>query len=324
VGFEALGMCEAAWRLARDYAAERYSMGKPIAQHDLIADMLDEMQTDIQGIRALAVEAGTDTEVFNRKRLQLRYLTDPDTPEYDALAREIEEMQWKVRLVTPLVKYIGSEKAAEMGKRCVQIHGGCGYTTEYGAEKLLRDAMVLPIYEGTSQIQALMATKDNLLAITKNPSAFARRLFDTWRLSHFAFDALERRVAGIRYHALAAEKTLMTRILRDKWAAARKSPDQTTAQAMKDWDPKRDFAPALLHAENLTRILTDAAICEALWAQVQRWPDRGEVLERYLERAEPRCVDLRNRIRTTGDRLLRQLQDRQRDEPRGVAKSEAA
>ena len=93
---------------------------------------------------------------------------------------------------------------------------------------------------------------------------------------------------------------------------------------MKDWDPKRDFAPALLHAENLTRILTDAAICEALWAQVQRWPDRGEVLERYLERAEPRCVDLRNRIRTTGDRLLRQLQDRQRDEPRGVAKSEAA
>jgi hypothetical protein len=87
--------------------------------------------------------------------------------------------------------------------------------------------------------------------------------------------------------------------VRDKWKAT---------QSMRDWDPKRDFAPALLHAENLTRMLADAAVCEALWAQAQRWPARREVLGRYLERAEPRCTDLLHRIRTTGARLLRQLQ----------------
>jgi hypothetical protein len=46
----------------------------------------------------------------------------------------------------------------------LQIHGGVGYTKEYGAEKLLRDALVMPIYEGTSQIQSLMAMKDAMSA----------------------------------------------------------------------------------------------------------------------------------------------------------------
>jgi alkylation response protein AidB-like acyl-CoA dehydrogenase len=309
VGFEALGICENAVRLARDYAAERHSMGKPIAVHELIADMLDEMQTDIQGIRALAVAAAAASEAFNRKRMQLQYLTEPDTPAHTALAAEVRRLGWKARMATPLVKYIAAEKAVEMGRRCVQIHGGCGYTTEYGAEKLLRDAMVLPIYEGTSQIQALMATKDSLLSITKNPSRFASRLADTWRRSTFSTDALDRRVAGIRYQALAAQKTLMVRILRDKWTHARSRPDQSVGQAFKDWDPKTDFGPALLHAERLTQMLADAAVCEALLAQVERFPERRDVLERYLERAEPRCADLTHRIRTTGDRLLRELNE---------------
>ena len=63
-----------------------------------------------------------------------------------------------------------------MARLCLQIHGGNGYMREYGAEKLLRDALVLPIYEGTSQIQALMATKDTLGAIIKQPQRFLKSL----------------------------------------------------------------------------------------------------------------------------------------------------
>ena len=76
----------------------------------------------------------------------------------------------------PLLKYLAAEKAVEMARTCLQIHGGNGYMREYGAEKLLRDALVLPIYEGTSQIQALMATKDTLGAIIKRPQAFLKGL----------------------------------------------------------------------------------------------------------------------------------------------------
>ena len=320
VGFESLGLCEAAWRLARDYASQRHSMGKPIAQHELIADMLDEMKTDIQGIRALGVQAATLTEVATRKRTQLQYLTDPDSPEHAVLTEEVRSLAWKTRVVTPLIKYLAGEKAVEMGQRCVQIHGGAGYTTEYGAEKLLRDAMVLPIYEGTSQIQALMATKDNLQAIAKNPGGFVRQFAETWRLSIFANDPLQRRVASVRYQALVAQRALMMRILRGKWGAARKETEQSFVAAMKDWDVKRDFSPALLHAERLTRLLADAAVCDALWEQAQRWPERREVLSRYLERAEPRCVDLLHRIRTTGERLLASLDAEQS----GASSQEAA
>jgi hypothetical protein len=64
----------------------------------------------------------------------------------------------------------------------VQIHGGSGYIKEYGAEKLLRDALVMPIYEGTSQIQSLMAMKDTLGGIMKNPQAFVTRVAQArWR-----------------------------------------------------------------------------------------------------------------------------------------------
>ena len=63
-----------------------------------------------------------------------------------------------------------------MARRCIQIHGGNGYMRDYGAEKLLRDALVMPIYEGTSQIQALMAMKDTLGGILKNPQEFVRRV----------------------------------------------------------------------------------------------------------------------------------------------------
>ena len=63
MGFECLGLAEAAWRAAKAYAAERGSMGKTIDRHEMIADMLDEMEADIVAMRALAVTAGYSEEI---------------------------------------------------------------------------------------------------------------------------------------------------------------------------------------------------------------------------------------------------------------------
>ena len=76
---------------------------------------------------------------------------------------------------------------------------------------------------------------------------------------------------------------------------------------LKNWNPKRDFAYAMLHAERLTRLLADEAIAELLWAQASAHPERREVLERHLERAEPRARFLLEEITSTGDRLLKRL-----------------
>ena len=106
--------------------------------------------------------------------------------------------------------------AFEITRRALQIHGGNGYMVEYGVEKLLRDAMVLPIYEGTSQIQALMAMKDTLGAAIKNPQGFIKRVAQArWR-GVSARDELERRVARIQAMSLSAQQHLLTRTAADK------------------------------------------------------------------------------------------------------------
>ena len=69
VGFESIGLCEAALRMARAYAAERRSMGKTIDRHEMIADYFDEMETDILGLRALAMHAAFHEEVGHKKEL---------------------------------------------------------------------------------------------------------------------------------------------------------------------------------------------------------------------------------------------------------------
>ena len=79
VGFEALGLIEASARMARSYAQGRTSMGKTIDQHEMIADYLDEMETDAVGIRALAVHSALTEEIVQRKRLQAQYFTEEGT-----------------------------------------------------------------------------------------------------------------------------------------------------------------------------------------------------------------------------------------------------
>jgi hypothetical protein len=216
--------------------------------------------------------------------------------------------QKRSRAVTPLIKYVAAEKAVEMARRCIQIHGGVGYTREYGAEKLLRDAIVFPIYEGTSQIQALMAMKDNLMAVMREPQTFLKDAARAKVLSLTSRDPLERRVARIQSLALASIQNLMTRIVGDKLRQLNKRNPTSWLGTLKDWDPKRDFGPAMLHAERLTMLLADKAIGEVLLEQARNHPEREEVLVRFLERAEPRAHNLHQIITTTGDRLLRRLQ----------------
>lgn len=306
VGFECLGLCEAALRLAKDYAAERPSMGKTIDKHEMIADLIDEMEIDIIGIRALAMEGAVQEELAHKKTLADK-LGGPAIADKRRRG-EIRAHKKRARRVTPLLKYLAAEKAVEMARRCVQIHGGNGYMREYGAEKLLRDAVVMPIYEGTSQIQSLMAMKDCLSGIMKDPQDFVRRLAQArWRALSSG-DRLERRVAKLQQLSLATQQHLMTRTAAIKMKSLQGMPLTTWPSAMREnWDPKRDFGYAMLHAERLTRMLADEAICELLLAQSRAQPARRVLLARYLERAEPRCRFLNDQICNTGTELLQRL-----------------
>jgi len=310
VGFESLGLCEAAYRKARDYAAERPSMGKNIDQHEMIADYLDEMYTDIQGIRALAMHAAFHEELSTKIGLVLKFMPPAYEERRPELERQLKISRAAGRRVTPLLKYLASEKAVEMGRRCIQIHGGNGYIVEYGAEKLLRDALVMPIYEGTSQIQSLMAMKDTLVGVMKNPQGFVKRLAECRVKAYSGKNPLARRVARIQQISTGVQQYLITRTASDKVRSLSGKPiTEWPSSFVKNWDPKKDFACAMLHAERLTQLLADEVICEILLEQAGKHPERGEVLERYLERAEPRCAYLQEVITSTGNRLLAKLKN---------------
>lgn len=305
VGFEALGVAEAARRKAVAYAAERHSMGKPIARHELIAEKLEDMQTDCQAIRALAVQAAWHEELAQKLRLAI-LLDDRTEADKAELERERAHHARKARHYTPLLKFYAAEAAVDIARASVQIHGGMGYIVETGVEKLLRDAMVFPIYEGTTQIQALMAMKDALLGAVKDPRRFlARAALARWR--SVSGGPLERRVAGLRSAACQAQQFLLTRLAGAKMRELPLSNPGAWAEVFADWDPKRDFSLALLHAERLAMLLHDAAVAEVLLRQSQAHPERTELLVRWLERAEPRSRDNLFRITTQGQRLLARL-----------------
>ncbi len=298
-GMQGLGLCEAALRMARDFANTRVTMGKPIAEHEIIADYLEDMDTRVSGLRAMTYWASFQEEMATRYRFLLRLFPPTD----EQKKREMEKVQrkhrWKSRMLTPLVKYTGAELAVYVARMNMQIMGGVGYMSEYGAEKLLRDALVIPVYEGTSQIQALMAMKDHLKKALRNPALFlagsAKARFDALRTT----DVMESGLARVKAVYFSAIKTILTRIMADKLGDLKGKPIWHWRTAFfKSWDPAKDFSFGLLHAERFTRIAADMAAAKILVHQARntaKTPDgpwRRGIAERFLARAEPRCRGL--------------------------------
>ena len=164
--------------------------------------------------------------------------------------------------------------------------------------------MVFPIYEGTSQIQALMAMKDTLLDAVNRPEAFMRRQgASRWRAMS-SRDALDRGVGRLQVLREQTVLFLLTRLAASKVGTLRDHSPLSWRKVLADVDPKRDFALAMLHAERLCQLLADVVIAEELWKVAEKFPERREVLERHLERAEPRARHLNDVITSTGGRLL--------------------
>jgi hypothetical protein len=107
---------------------------------------------------------------------------------------------------------------------------------------------------------------------------------------------------------MSAQQYLFTKTAAGKLKTLGEIPVAQWKTALTEqWDPKRDFALAMLHAERLTKILADEAVAELLLEQSKAHPHRRDVLERWLARAELRSKALYEEITTTGDRILASL-----------------
>lgn len=299
VGFEGIGVCEAALRMANHYASQRETMGKFLKDHELIADRLQQMDTELRAMRALAFEALNAVEIAHRSEMTLKFNAPTEETERKAMEQRVKKLKRKARELTPLLKYITSENAVAFARENMQIHGGMGYITETGADRLLRDALVLPVYEGTSQIQALMALKDHLGYVMKDPAGFARKSMRA-RVNAQVTRGVEKAFHQAEVKLYQSIESIIGRILgskvKNEWTdKLGNGPllgrlNYLRSHFLRKWNPKTDFAHGMVHAERLCKILCDVSMGRVLLKQAQKHPERMIYAKRFMSRMLPRVT----------------------------------
>lgn len=134
IAAQALGIAEGAFDLARRYARDRRQFGKPINQFQGIQFMLADMATQIEAARALTYGSA------------------------DAVDRQLPD----ISLSSAMAKLFASDTAMRVTTDAVQILGGYGYLRDFPAERMMRDAKITQIYEGTNEIQRLVIAREVL------------------------------------------------------------------------------------------------------------------------------------------------------------------
>ncbi len=133
IASQALGIASGAYELARDYSKVRKAFGTEICNHQAIAFKLADMHTSIEAARHMVMKAAWDKDQHNN---------------YD--------------LSGAMAKLYASQVAMDVTIEAVQIYGGNGYVKEYHVERLMRDAKITQIYEGTSEIQKIVISRSIL------------------------------------------------------------------------------------------------------------------------------------------------------------------
>jgi acyl-CoA dehydrogenase len=130
----AVGIAQAAFEYARDYAKERVQFGVPIAMHQAIQFMIADMATKVEAARLLTWKSAALLDRGERNTLASSH-----------------------------AKRFAADAAMEVTVDAVQVYGGYGFIKEYPVEKLMRDAKIMQLYEGTSQIQRLVIAREVLM-----------------------------------------------------------------------------------------------------------------------------------------------------------------
>lgn len=133
IAAQALGIASGAYELALKYSKERKTFGKEISKHQAIAFKLADMATQIEAARHLCIKAAWDKD---------------EQKNYD--------------LSSAMAKLYAADMAMNITVEAVQIHGGYGFVKEYHVERLMRDAKITQIYEGTSEIQKIVISRSIL------------------------------------------------------------------------------------------------------------------------------------------------------------------
>jgi alkylation response protein AidB-like acyl-CoA dehydrogenase len=159
IAAQSMGIAEAAFNVARDYARSRKQFGVAIEKLPAVRDMLIDMKTGIEMGRALLYETSriVDLEIGYAKRVENS--PPEDKEELKALKKDSKRYKRIAGMLTPMSKYYCSEMCNKVSYDSIQVLGGSGYMRDYACERYARDARITTIYEGTSQLQVVAAVR---------------------------------------------------------------------------------------------------------------------------------------------------------------------
>ncbi len=154
IAAQSVGISEASYREALDYAKDRKQFGKPIIEFPAVAEILSTMKAKLDASRSLLYACSRFVDMYK--------IYDDIAKERPLTIEEKKEQKQYSRLAdafTPLAKGMTSEYCNQNTYDCIQIHGGSGFMKDYTCERLYRDARITSIYEGTTQLQVVAAIR---------------------------------------------------------------------------------------------------------------------------------------------------------------------
>ena len=262
VGIQGLGAMEAAIAYARNYAAHRVQFGKPILELPLFARGMADMETERDAFRAFIVDTVSTFDIYQRLDLKKRRSGDLSEEETHLYKRTVKGGRHR----TPLTKYYGTEAGARIALKCVQCLGGYGYMKEFEAERILRDAVGGLLYEGTSQVQSLMAMKDLMKEMTKHPGRFMRDLLTDHPLRGALTDSECRKALKNAHYEFRKNVALLV------------------------WRCSRNVERLMRHAEGICEAQAYLEVLVVLQKHADRDPGREGLFRRYKALVVPRLA----------------------------------
>jgi hypothetical protein len=159
IAAQSMGIAEAAFRVARDYASTRRQFSVAIEKLPAVRDMLIDMKVAIEASRALLYETSRVVDIELGYARQVETNLPEDKTQAKQLKNDARKYKRFAAMLTPMSKYYCSEMCNKITYDSIQVLGGSGYMRDYPCERHARDARITTIYEGTSQLQIVAAVR---------------------------------------------------------------------------------------------------------------------------------------------------------------------
>ncbi|MBT3981661.1 MAG: hypothetical protein HOE90_09935 [Bacteriovoracaceae bacterium] len=283
VGLQGLGGIEASLAYARKYAEEREQFGMCLMKLPLFRRNFEDWEAERDGFRALMVDTISFFDQYQRLDLKKRHhgLSDEERERFSFV-------QKVVRRRTPLVKLYGAETFTTLSQKAIQALGGHGFMKDHDVERLHRDSFAPLLYEGTTQIQSLMAMKDLLKYTMSQPTKFLQTMVGGHPIGNIFSGEGEyhKRFSGVLYEF---RKNLMGLLMR---CFKPDDGDITQVFSPKYWRNPKQYEKIMEHAETMAFSISYLETLKVLAVHADMDESRKELYDRYYRLVLPRFASI--------------------------------